>query len=111
MLDTDFIHQVQHPEVERRHWCPLSEKFAGGDVLYRFLLEGWEIADNVAFREKIWYGGARERLIYHLVLQRKGRKIHMAVTENPYVVKMLNMLATEVISVRSHSQRQYEPAR
>ncbi len=88
----------------QRHWCPLSEPYAGGDALVTFLNDGWKIRGPV-FLEQYWHAGVRMVTIFHCSIERNGTSEAMCVLSNPYVERLLNTLAVEILPI---SQRQQE---
>ncbi|MBZ0299551.1 MAG: hypothetical protein K8J31_07430 [Anaerolineae bacterium] len=96
-----------------RHWCPQSQRFAGGDALLTYLNDGWEIQDNIYY-EEYWHGGARRVLIFYFVLARKNECVTMRVLGNPMVDRLLNQLRLRVIptaGVRARIRQPQQPRR
>jgi hypothetical protein len=81
-----------------RHFSPISEKYAGGDALMTFLLDGWNLIDAV-FYEEYWHSGVRMVVIYHFQLEREGEKLDMPVFSNPYVSRLVQNLPLPVVPV------------
>jgi len=71
-----------------RHWCPRSERYAGGDALITFLSDGWAMSDQV-YREEHWNSG-RVVNVYYFELKRDDETIMMAVIANPFVDRLVD---------------------
>ena len=83
----------RHIHIEHHHWCPVSQEYTGGDTLYSFLNAGWMFLESEIYCEKVWLGGTREVIIYHVQLYRQQRSITMKIIHNPYVEKLLGRVA------------------
>jgi hypothetical protein len=79
-----------------RHWCPQSQRYAGGDALLTYLYDGWEIRDEVYY-EEYWQGGARRMFIYDFVLVNADQRVTMHVIDNPFVERLLRELPVRVL--------------
>jgi hypothetical protein len=78
---------VEYLDVTQ-HWCPLSEKYAGGDALLTAVDEGWNMGSRVICEEH-WFAGMRLTRVFHIELHRNGERRIMPVLHNPYVDRML----------------------
>ncbi|MBZ0300848.1 MAG: hypothetical protein K8J31_13945 [Anaerolineae bacterium] len=81
-----------------RHWCPLSQPYAGVDALLSFLNDGWMIEDDIGCDEH-WLGGTRRILVYHFVLTNLDDVVTMPVLRNPVLDRLLTRLSQRDISV------------
>jgi hypothetical protein len=72
----------------KRHWCPNSQKYAGGDALLTALERGWRIG-GVIFCQEHWHGGARRVRVYHIDLARGAAAMRMRVLMNPFVERLI----------------------
>ncbi|MCU0495713.1 MAG: hypothetical protein MUF87_00015 [Anaerolineae bacterium] len=88
MLNHNQInYHVEYMDVSQ-HWCPVSEKYAGGDCLITALSKGWQMNDVIQ-TETRWFAGMRSINIYHIELHRNGEQMIMPVLDNPYIDKLL----------------------
>ena len=90
------------------HWCPQSQRYAGGDALLTYLNNGWEIQGNI-YCEEYWHGGSRRILIYYFVLARQGECVTMRVLTNPLVDRLLDKLGLRVLAAQSARGRLRQP--
>lgn len=97
-----------HTSDLTRHWCPQSQRYAGGDALLTFLNNGWEIQDDIYY-EEYWHGGARRVLIYYFVLARGAECVTMRVVSNPLVDRLLGKLPVRVLAAQSARARLRQP--
>ena len=81
------IPKPEHVDV-KRHWCPKSEEFAGGDALASMINAGWRL-NTVISREHRPLSGTRQITVYLIELGRDGKKRQLRVMCNPYVTRML----------------------
>jgi hypothetical protein len=79
--------EPEHIDV-KRHWCPKSEQFAGGDALASMINGGWQLKAVVS-REYRQLSGTRQIVVYLIELHRNGKKRQVRVMCNPYVTRML----------------------
>lgn len=75
-----------------RYWSSLSEDYASGDVLSGFLSERWQVVDNKVLVETVVFGQDRRTHVYHFVLQKGNCRVRLAVTENPFVNKVVTTM-------------------
>lgn len=97
------IHSGVEDREIYRHWCPHSEKFAGGDALLTALEEGWQII-GIIFRQDFWYAGVRRVPVYHFELYRPDEVIRMAVIQNPYVTRLVSECGVQVVLMNQRKQ-------
>lgn len=71
-----------------RHWCPRSQRYAGGDALVTFLSDGWAMSNQV-YREEHWKNGRVVR-VYYFELNRNDDTLMMGVIANPYVDRLVD---------------------
>jgi hypothetical protein len=76
-----------HIDVSR-HWCPLSQRYAGVDALLGRLDNGWKIRGGIGLDEH-WFGETRRTLVYHFVLTRQNHSVTMSVLHNPVLARLL----------------------
>lgn len=81
-----------------RHWCPLSESYAGVDILLNYIDSGWEIEGDIGFDEH-WFGGARHILIYQFSLIKQNDHLTMLVPCNPVLDRFLTDCCQKGISI------------
>ncbi|MBZ0292372.1 MAG: hypothetical protein K8L99_07365 [Anaerolineae bacterium] len=81
-----------------RHWCPLSQPYAGVDALLSFLNGGWTMEDAIACDEH-WLGGNRRILVYYFVLTNQEDVVTMPVLCNPVLDRLLTQLCQRDTSV------------
>jgi hypothetical protein len=72
-----------------QHWCPQSEKYAGGDQLLSAVRSGWVIDENTVYAEQDWKSGSRLVTIYHFVLTRGNKTMVMPVINNPFIERFI----------------------
>jgi hypothetical protein len=87
----------------KRHWCPRSEAFTGGDALVTFLHNGWELAGDVAYEEE-WRAG-RPVSIYFFPLARHGEHVLMPVIVNPYVEYVVVSLEARMVPTARQARK------
>lgn len=92
---SDFY--MSHVDLNR-HWCPLSESYAGIDVLLNYLDSGWKIEGDIGFAEH-WFGGARHILVYHFVLTKKDDHSTMSVLSHPVLDRFLHDCCRREIAI------------
>jgi hypothetical protein len=80
----------------KRHWCPLSQEYAGGDALLTALDRGWQIV-GVVFCQEVWHGGSRRIRVYHIDLTRDLTTVRMRVLSNPFVERLLSEESVRVV--------------
>lgn len=78
------------------HWCPQSQRFAGGDALLTYLDEGWEIGTKV-FYEEFGQTGGRQIVVYYFELHRDNQTIRMPVITNPYVLRLVQNMSLDIV--------------
>ena len=93
-----------------RHWCPLSQRYAGGDALLNYLNRGWEVHDEVYY-EEYWHGGARRVLIFYFVLANNGQCVTMRVLGNPFIERLMRELQVEALPTAVTQARVRQPRR
>ncbi|HLV34498.1 MAG TPA: hypothetical protein VKY59_05265 [Spirillospora sp.] len=93
-----------------RHWCPQSQRYAGGDALLTYLKEGWEVQGDIYY-EEYWHGGARRVLIYYFVLTNGDECVTMRVLGNPLIDRLLQELDIRVIPTAAVRARVRQPQR
>jgi hypothetical protein len=49
--------------VSRRHWCPVSERYAPAEALLQYLHEDWELEPFVTI-ETVYFAHGRRSAIY-----------------------------------------------
>ena len=87
-----------------RHWCPLSEKYTGGDALFTALGNGWRPIGPVV-REDFWLAGVRRICVYHVKLSDKSTTRTMAVIDSPSVSRFVRSFNVQVVQ---ENQRKHE---
>lgn len=104
MVTNDSMNaHYQYMDVNR-HWCPRSEKFAGGDALVTRLNDGWEVVGPV-YIEEYWHAGVRMVTIYHVTVEDShGESQVMPVLSTPYVERMLHLLELEVFPINERQR-------
>jgi len=75
-------------DEDRRHWCPVSEKYAPADVLLQYLREGWEL-DMLVAVETFYFAGYRCSDIYYFTLHQEDMTLEMPVLANPIVLRLV----------------------
>lgn len=78
------------------HWCPRSQRYAGGDALLTYLHNGWDVHDEI-YREEYWHGGSRRVLIYYFILVNNGACVTMRVLSNPVIERLLSELKVQTL--------------
>lgn len=95
MIFSDYY--TSHVDL-KRHWCPLSESYAGVDVLLSFIDAGWKIEGDIGFDEH-WFGGARHILVYHFSLIKQDNCNKLQVLSNPVLDRFLEDCCRREISI------------
>ena len=85
-----------HIDVSR-HWCPLSQRYAGVDALLGRLDNGWKIRGGIGLDEH-WFGETRRTLVYHFVLTRQNHSVTMSVLHNPVLERLLTQHGEKSVS-------------
>jgi hypothetical protein len=80
-----------------RHWHPVSEPYTGGDALFTAVDNGWQMEDTVRLEEH-WHSGARRVVVYHFELRRGDEVMHMPVTDNPYISRVISHPDVHVVT-------------
>jgi hypothetical protein len=80
-----YLNSIQLP----RHWCPLSQPYAGVDALLSYLDEGWQIRGEIGCDEH-WFGESRRILVYRFILNRQDSCVTMHVLWNPVLERLLS---------------------
>jgi hypothetical protein len=109
MVD-EFKHMISFYTDRPRHWCPKSQRYAGGDALLTHLNDGWKIQGDIHF-EEYWHGGSRRILIYYFVLTQNDQWITMRVQGNPFIDRLLAELRLPVIPTAAVRARSRQPQR
>ena len=104
------IFSHRHSTDMSRHWCPQSQRYAGGDALLTYLHNGWQMKDDVYY-EEYWQGGARRVVIYYFALVNNGHWVTMGVIHNPFVERLMHEMALKVIPVAANRARVRQPRR
>ena len=86
---TKDVSDLERVDV-KRHWCPKSEEFAGGDALASMVNVGWRLK-RVVSREHRQLSGTRQIMVYLIELERCGKRREVHVMCNPYVTRMLTV--------------------
>jgi hypothetical protein len=79
-----------------RHYCPRSQRYAGGDTLLAYLENGWTLQEDIYFDE-YWHGGARRVTIYYIALVNHEERITMRVLSNPVIHRLLSQSQVRVM--------------
>ena len=95
-MDRQKAFSHRHSTDMSRHWCPQSQRYAGGDALLTHLHNGWQIKDEVYY-EQYWQGGARRVVIYYFALANNGQRVTMPVVNNPFVERLMREMALTVL--------------
>ena len=81
---------------EYRHWSPRSQLYTSADVLQQYLRAGWQIAEAVTV-ESFLLGGGRRVSVYHFVLSKDERKVHLPIVSSPLVLRTIIERGLEVV--------------
>jgi hypothetical protein len=73
---------------EYRHWSPRSQSYASADVLQQYLRAGWQLAETVT-AESFTLGAGRHVSLYHFVLSKDGRELHLPTISSPLVLRTI----------------------
>ncbi len=94
------------PFPQHRYWSSLSQPYAAGDQLMRYLEEGWELERRVEV-ETHWFGETRHIVIYHFTLSQRNRRVLMRVLGTPMVRSLVERHAGELdlVPVREPSRQ------
>lgn len=106
-MDTLFSQRHVDVCLVYRHWSPTSERYTGGDALTTALEAGWNIK-GVIFRQEFWLSGVRRVCVFHIDLERDGEITKMVVIHNPYVIRFLRDLGTQVVQINQRRQAEYD---
>jgi len=87
-----------------RHWCPLSQPYAGVDALLRYLDRGWKIQGNIGFDEH-WFGDSRRILVYRFILTKRNSSVTMRVVWNPVLERLLRRFFQGKVSPKKQISR------
>ncbi len=107
-INRAFIHTSDFT----RHWCPKSQRYAGGDALLTYLNDGWKIQQDIHY-EAFWHGGSRRVIVYDIVLGRQDERVRMRVISNPVVDRLLTKWPVRILETKSAQQqmRTRQPAK
>ncbi len=83
---------------DRRHWCPVSEKYAPADVLLQYLRDGWEL-DNLVAVETFYFAGYRCSDIYYFTLCQQDAFCEMPVLANPVVLRLVDERQLSILRI------------
>lgn len=100
MVD-EFKHHISFYTDRPRHWCPRSQRYAGGDALLTHLNNGWKIEGEIEV-EEYWHGGSRRILIYCFVLTQNDQRLTMRVPGNPFVDRLLLEVRQPTLTRQKH---------
>ncbi|GEM_PF-869606 len=92
---TDNTHEKYTATYQ--HWCPQSEKYAGGDHLISAFREGWQLVDDIVKVERHWKSGTRPVKIYYFSLERDDETMVMPVLHNPFVDRCIIDLSLTLV--------------
>lgn len=92
-----YHHQLELPDVTQ-HWCPRSQKYAGGDALVSLLNDGWQVQQPILY-EEVWFGGGRQVTVYYFELEKLNETVKMPVIANPFVLNLISQLHVRVLPV------------
>jgi hypothetical protein len=87
---------IVNDKTLNRHWCPVSQEYAGGDALLTALNRGWQFA-GLIFRQDVWRGDSRRVSIYHIDLTRDSQTVRMRVITNPFVERFLSEKGIRIV--------------
>lgn len=73
---------------EYRHWSPRSQSYTSADVLRQYLRAGWQLAETVTV-ESFTLGAGRQVSVYHFVLSKDGRELHLPIVSSPLVLRTI----------------------
>ena len=107
MFDQNRLHFYTQIADQRQHWCPHSQRYAGGDALITRLNDGWEVSDEIYY-EEYWHGGSRKVLIYNFVLVNHEDTVTMRVLSNPFVERFVSELNIDILPARAGRQVERE---
>ena len=97
----------------KRHWHPLSERYAGFDALVSALDQGWTIIGTLCQATYRLTSGCRTT-VYHFTLQRGDDKMKMPVINNPCLARFItacNLAFIPSVNTRHvHSAPPHGPA-
>jgi len=96
--------QLDLPDF-KQHWCPRSEKYAGGDALVSLLNAGWQVQKPILY-ENAWLNGGRHVTVYYFELEKNNDYVKMPVLANPFVLNIITRLNVRVLPVwwrKSHT--------
>lgn len=72
-----------------QHWCPQSEKFAGGDHFISAVRSGWSLKQQAIHAGRDWKSGSRPVTVYYFILVRDDETMMMPVISNPFIERYL----------------------
>lgn len=96
-----FIEMELRSTDTRRHWSANSQAYAPGDVLMRYLTEGWTISPVVGLEEH-WHAGSRRVDVYHFELINGDQSVILPVQSNPIIRRLLNERQLRIILLKSN---------
>jgi hypothetical protein len=89
---------------EYRHWSPRSQSYASADVLQQYLRAGWQLAETVTV-ESFTLGAGRHVSLYHFVLSKAGRELHLPVVSSPFVLRTIMDRNLKVIRLETEAKK------
>ncbi len=86
-----------------RHWCPHSEAYTGADSLLTAQRNGWQLA-GLVYQQDIIFPNGRQTTLYHFELLRGSENVIMPVLRNPFVERLIQQQAVDVLPYCNISQ-------
>lgn len=97
-----LITEQDYHDYFARHWCGVSEHYAGCDALLTRIDQGWSV-NLIVLCEQVVFGEGRFTMVYHFTLQNTNlrrsqqRSCHMSVIANPMLDRLLKQIGVQVM--------------
>jgi hypothetical protein len=82
-----------------RHWCAHSEAYTGADSLLTAQRNGWQLA-GLVYQQNVLFPNGRHTTLYHFELVRGSEKVLMPVLRNPFVERLIQQQAVDILPYR-----------
>jgi hypothetical protein len=86
------------------HWCPLSQLYAGVDVLLKYLDRSWKIQGDIGFNDHS-FGESRRTTVYQFILTKQDKRVTMHVVWNPVLERWLRRFFQGKVSPKKQISR------
>lgn len=104
MMSESKNYHADYPDI-KRYWSDTSQRYAGGDHLLTALQRGWVMGD-VVYEQRVWHGGSRLVIIYHIDLTRESETMIMPVVTTPFIRRMIRRMGCKIMPLEERRESQ-----